>query len=70
MQVEVFWSSWCSSVYFGVVAVVFVVIQDFILTDNNQKYVNCNLSTTPSRATTPTTPTVHTTPTTLTTPTN
>ena len=27
----------------GVVAVVFVVIQDFILAGNNQKYVNRNL---------------------------
>ena len=27
----------------GVVAVVFVVIQDFILAGNNQKYVNSNL---------------------------
>ena len=64
--------------WFGVVAVVFVVIQDFFLTDNNPKYVNRNLPNTPTTATTHTTlttaptrtkPATVTTPTTLTKPT-
>ena len=40
----VFWYSWCSSVLFGVVVVVFVGIQDFFLTDIKHEYVSRNLS--------------------------